>query len=296
MKRLFGDNLEFAFFGAPTSVGALFVFTEVKTKRKRRKKKMKLTKLLSAILALCLSLVLLAACDASKEQNPEVNNIFLSKSELTLGVGETANLIATVSPGNAKTTLIWSSSDSSIAEVSNQGKVTAKSEGDAVIKVEAPNGVLAVCNVTVRIKTGSISGNVTYKYNNFVGNKPDTGTVVFLISTNVTSLPDSVGYGWTWDINGYEGVYATKVDGSGNYILNDIPVGEYYIVLISKNTNTCEEDAGAFYWGPVYNMFSETGKKRADSKAFLSKIKYEYVTITDGKTTSFSHDFGITYY
>ena len=164
-----------------------------------------------------------------------------------------------------------------------------------MIKVEAPNGVLAVCNVTVKIKTGSISGNVTYKYNNYVGNKPDTGTVVFLISKKVTSLPDSMGYGWTMDVDDYEGVYATEVDGSGNYILNDIPVGEYYIVLISKNTNTCEENAGAMYWGPVYMMFSKEGKKNADSKAFLSKIKYASVTITEGKTTAFSHDFGITY-
>jgi len=303
-------QLELAFFGALTSVGALFVFTESKNKTKRRKKKMKLTKLLSTLLALCLALALFVACDSSDSSNPtnnvnpgqqtekkpEINNIFLSKSELTLGIGETANLIATVSPGNVEMTLTWSSSDDSIAEVNNQGEVTAKSEGDAVIKVEAPNGVLAVCNVTVKIKTGSISGNVTYKYNNYVGNKPDTGTVVFLISKKVTSLPDSMGYGWTRDVDDYEGVYATEVDGSGNYILNDIPVGEYYIVLISENTNTGKQNAGAMYWGPVYNMFSEEGKERADSQAFMSKIEYESVTISEGKTTSFSHDFGITYF
>ena len=285
---------------------------------------MNLTKLFSAILALCLVLALFVACDSSDssdptnnvnqgqqsekeneketeketEKKPEVNNIFLSKSELTLGVGETFHLIATVSPGNVETTLTWSSSDDSIAEVSDQGEVTAKSEGDAVIKVEAPNGVLAVCNVTVKIKTGSISGNVTYKYNNYVGNKPDTGTVVFLISKGVTSLPDSMGSGSTWEVDDCEceGVYATEVDGSGNYILNDIPVGEYYIVLISKNTNTGKQNAGAMYWGPVYNMFSDEGKERADSQAFLSKIEYESVTISEGKTTSFSHDFGITYF
>ena len=294
--------MEFAFFGAVTPVAALFVFTENKNKTKRRKKKMKLTKLLSAILALCLVLTLFVACDSSDSSDPtnnvnqEVNNIFLSKSELTLGIGETANLIATVSPGNVETTLTWSSSDNSVAEVNDQGEVTAKSEGDAVIKVESPNGVLAACNVTVKIKTGSISGNVTYKYNNYVGNKPDTGTVVFLISKKVTSLPDSMGYGWTWYVDDYEGVYATEVDGSGNYILNDIPVGEYYIVLISENTNTGKENMGALYWGSVYHMFSEEGKKRADDQAFLSKIVCESVTISEGKTTTFSHDFGITYF
>ena len=39
-------------------------------------------------------------------------------------------------------------------------------------------------------------------------------------------------------------------------------------------------------------MFSEEGKKRADSQAFMSKIEYESVTISEGKTTSFSYDFG----
>jgi hypothetical protein len=43
-------------------------------------------------------------------------------------------------------------------------------------------------------------------------------------------------------------------------------------------------------------MFSEEGKKRADAQAFLSKIECESVTISEGKTTTFSHDFGITYF
>ena len=293
-------------------------------------KKVKHTKILAAFLALCLILTVFVACgsddntlstndsqegqqtgknpnneteketqtekEPQAEKEPEVNNIFLSKSELVLGVGETANLIATVSPGNIETTLTWSSSDNSIAEVSNQGVVTAKGEGTAVIKVEAPNGVLTVCNVEVKVKTGSISGNVTYKYNNYVGNKPDTGTVVFLISQKVTSLPDSVAYGWTFGLSNYEGVYATEVDGNGKYILDDIPVGDYYIVLISDNTNSGMKDAGALYWGPVYNMFSTEGKKNADSEAYLSKIKYASVSILNEKTTTFSYDFGITHH
>ena len=34
----FGDNLEFAFFGALTSVGALFLFTEKRNKNHKEKK------------------------------------------------------------------------------------------------------------------------------------------------------------------------------------------------------------------------------------------------------------------
>ncbi len=124
----------------------------------------------------------------------EVNDIFLSKSEIVLGIGETTTLIATISPSNAENTLAWSSSNDDVVSIDNSGKITAKSEGDAVIKVEADNGILAVCNVMVKVKTGSVTGTVTYKYNNFVGHRADTDATVILVPKSVTSLPEEVGW------------------------------------------------------------------------------------------------------
>ncbi len=255
--------------------------------------------IISILLLVCTLTLCLASCggsnDNSNSSDPanNINNIFLSKSELTLGVGETTNLIATVSPGNIETTLTWSSSDDSVAEVSNQGEVTAKSEGNAVIKVEAPNGVLAVCNVTVKIKTGSVTGTVTYKYNNYVGNKPDTDAKVLLISKSVTSLPDSVALGLISSLP--DGCYGTKVDGLGKYQFDDIPVGDYYIVIISKNTNS-GSDAGSMYWGfSVYSMFSKDAQETANNTCWLHKIKSTSITVKEGQTSTFSHDFGLTY-
>lgn len=224
----------------------------------------------------------------------EVNNIFLSKSTVTLGVGETLSLIATISPSNASNKLTWSSSDAKIVSVDNKGRLTAKSEGEAVIKVVADNGIVAVCNVTVKVKTGSVTGNITYKYNNYVGNRPDTGSVVFLISKDVKSLPDSIARGWTFDVDQCDGVYATEVDGSGNYTLNDIPVGEYYIVIISDNTNS-GSTSGAAYW-IVYHLFSTEGKSLADNTCRMHKITSSTITIQEEKNITFSHDFGITAY
>lgn len=228
------------------------------------------------------------------EKKPEVNNIFLSKSELVLGIGETANLIATVSPGNVETTLTWSSSNSDIAEVDNQGIVTAKGTGDAVIKVEAPNGVLAVCNVTVKIKTGKVTGTVTYKYNNYVGNKADTGALVILVSKSVTTLPDSLGLGLTSGLP--EGCYGKKVDGSGNYTFDNVPTGEYYLIIISKNTNeNMDRVSGYGSWGGAYYLFSDKGKENALLNAKLYKTRTTSITVSDGQTTTYSYDFGITY-
>lgn len=222
---------------------------------------------LAVFLILC-TLVMLVSCNTDRQQKeaeskPKITNIFLSKSEVTLGIDETINLIATVSPSNIQTTLTWSSSDDTVAEVDSQGTITAMSAGSAVIKVETPNGVVAVCNVEVKIKTGSVSGTVTYKYNNYVGNKPDTNSNVFLVSKNVTSLPDSMAFGVGlssfYAAEKCDGVYATRVDGNGHYILDNIPVGDYCIMIFSENT-TDPAPGGLLIWGNLRKLFSENGK------------------------------------
>ena len=275
---------------------------------------MKITKVMAALLALFLLLSMLVACDTNDtsaptnnnqgqekvtetetEKKPEINNIFLSKSEAILGVGETINLIATVSPGNVDANLTWSSSNDSIATVDNQGVVTAIAEGDAVIKVEAPNGVLAVCNITVKVKTGKVTGTVTYKYNNYVGNKADTGAKVILVSKSVTSLPDSLGLGLTYSLP--EGCYGVKVDGTGNYTFDNVPVGEYYLVIISQNTNEKSDSVtGIGSWGGTYSLFTKEGKENALLSAKIYKTRTTSITVFDGQTTTYSYDFGITYY
>lgn len=251
---------------------------------------MKITKSILCIALACLLTFCLVGC---VEQ--EVQSIFLSKSEVILGVGESIKLTATISPKNIQATLTWSSSDNEVAEVSNDGEITAKTEGSAVIKVEAPNGILAFCNVTVKIKLGRVTGNVTYKYNDFVGNRSDTGTKVYLISKSITSLPNNIALGINVPAD-LEDCYYTEVDGTGSYLFENIPVGEYYIILMSKNTNS-GSTSGVNHWGKeIYSMFSAEGQEYADAICYLHKIKSDSITVIDDKTTTYSHDFGITFY
>lgn len=265
---------------------------------------MKITKVLATFLALCLLLSSLVACNtdnnnpgqelAQKTENtPEVNNIFLSKSEITLDPGEKINLIATVSPGNIEVNLTWSSSNDNIAIVNDQGTVTAIAEGDAVIRVEAPNGIIAVCNVTVKVKIGRVTGTVTYKYNDFVGNKADTGATVILVSKSVKVLPDSFGLGlWSY---APKGCYIVKVDGAGNYTFDNIPVGEYYLVIISNNTTDNIYNVSVLEsWGSISSLFSEKGRENALLTAQVHKTRNTSITVFDGQTTTYSYDFGIT--
>ncbi|MGO5087749.1 leucine-rich repeat protein, partial [Oscillospiraceae bacterium LCP25S3_F9] len=86
----------------------------------------------------------------------------LNQSSLTLGKGESYGLVSTVLPANAKNkTCTWSTSNSSVATVSNTGKVTAKATGTAVITVKTVNGKTATCKVTVKPAPTSVKINPT---------------------------------------------------------------------------------------------------------------------------------------
>ncbi len=75
-------------------------------------------------------------------------SVTLNKNKLSLVIGKSATLKATVSPQEAARELTWKSSDKKIAVVKD-GKVTAKKAGKATITVKTGNGKTATCKVTV---------------------------------------------------------------------------------------------------------------------------------------------------
>ncbi|NOU94920.1 PQQ-binding-like beta-propeller repeat protein [Paenibacillus sp. LMG 31456] len=83
-----------------------------------------------------------------------VSSVTLNKRELALGIGQKQALTAAVLPNTAANKKVtWESSDPLKAEVDNEGNVTGKAVGTAVITVMTQDGeFVAKCNVTV---TGS---------------------------------------------------------------------------------------------------------------------------------------------
>ena len=80
----------------------------------------------------------------------EVEKITLNKKTLTISAGTQVLLKATVSPANVTdATLTWESSDTSVAEVDENGVVTTKSAGTATITAKTSNGKTASCQITV---------------------------------------------------------------------------------------------------------------------------------------------------
>ena len=92
-----------------------------------------------------------------------VTSITLNKTSLTLEIGETETLTASVLPENATNKEVtWTSNNESVATVSSTGVVTAVSPGAATITVTtADGGKTATCSVTVQQPTfngGDIEG------------------------------------------------------------------------------------------------------------------------------------------
>ena len=86
-----------------------------------------------------------------------VTDITLSNTALTIYVGNTAQLTATVNPTNATNQgIIWTSSDSTVASVSETGLVTAKKVGTATITATSSDGgKTATCAITVKKQSGT---------------------------------------------------------------------------------------------------------------------------------------------
>lgn len=80
-----------------------------------------------------------------------VTDVTLNKSALSLSVGDSEILVATVyPPRSTDRSVVWSSSAPSVASVDQGGKVTAKSAGSAVITVTTNDGgFTASCDLTV---------------------------------------------------------------------------------------------------------------------------------------------------
>ena len=102
--------------------------------------------LLSVILPL---LSLVVSCN----KEVDVTSVSLNETAVTLTVGETATLVATVEPSFAEyETISWTSSDPSVASVEN-GVIQVHRAGTASIMASAGGVTSGICTVTVEEET-----------------------------------------------------------------------------------------------------------------------------------------------
>lgn len=82
--------------------------------------------------------------------------ITLNHSTLSLAVGGSVALTAALTPENATDAVVWSSNNMEIAEVSNNGTVTAKALGTATITATV-GSYTATCEVTVAVPVTGVT-------------------------------------------------------------------------------------------------------------------------------------------
>ena len=225
----------------------------------------------------------------------------------------------------------WSTSNPYIATVvDSDGTVVTDGAGKCVITAKV-DGKKYKCNVTVKDTYGTVTGNVTYHYNQYRGYVPDTGSVVILINGRHDFPDGRHGYDEIKDdelsgLNSTDieylnskaidklkqiGIYATKVDGNGNFTFNHVPAAEYYnLIIISKETSTggwfdyydeSISDASDEYYEYVANelgLFSWYDQKLRNLisravgfHAYTSKD----ITVYKNETTHITHEFPYTY-
>lgn len=183
----------------------------------------------------------LATVDSHKNvaTNEETNhvvkasNVTINRTEVSLTVGETTNLTATVKPANASDkVVVWESSDTSVVTVDN-GFVTAKQSGTAIITATVSDSVSASCTVTVS-KVGTLGnpimadGKTTISYNRFsrdpVQNikiectKVVTGSAANSLAYSENPFNDKPNSNQEWRFYEFNVTYVSCEDGSDSVL------------------------------------------------------------------------------
>lgn len=100
-------------------------------------------------------------------------SISLNKSNLTLEKGKTEKLIATVLPADSNEIVSWSSNNASVVSVDNDGVITAKEVGNAMITAQVGNHK-AQCLVTVNTNIGEQEPSIEESNSSTEEQKPST--------------------------------------------------------------------------------------------------------------------------
>jgi hypothetical protein len=137
-------------------------------------------------------------------------------------------------------------------------------------------------------ETGRIEGTLTYLFNPHIGNKPDTGSKVWLVKGRVEIPADqnlvgtSTVLGTSGNPEQYNAIKYSITDENGNFELLDIPPGQYTLIMQSAHTKgTLNEKRSFFGRG--------NGRNPRDSSG---RVEFLDVLIKAGERVDASKDFG----
>lgn len=114
-------------------------------------------------------------------------------------------------------------------------------------------------------KPGTLTGNIYWKYNDYVGNKPDASSTINLYSITDKNV-----------------TLETSTDVAGNYKIEEIPPGKYFLVIKSGNTTDSPKDHLdnlLIHSVQIKTVFGYDLKNLKKEIAEIDKLQQEYQNI-----------------
>lgn len=146
---------------------------------------------------------------------------------------------------------------------------------------------------------GNLKGTITWQYNNFVGTKGDVGAKIFLIPTNFNKnkVTDNQAdmFAMIGECPNNSGLFFGKADGYGNYIINNIPTGEYILLIVSAKTTRNFTEPIDLYTKSLLTPVVKDYNKFEILNLSINKYNILKININKGDVNNFSHDFGNTF-
>ena len=187
-----------------------------------------------------------------------VSSITLSSNSLSLDVGKTSQLTATVSPSTATNkSITWSTSNSSVATVSTDGTVKAVADGTATIMAIANDGsgVKAICDVNVTVWV-------------------DLGLSVKWATRNIgANSPEDYGDYFAWGETTSKGTYNWSTYNwckGSEYTMTKYCTSSDYGTVDNKSVLDPEDDAAHVNWGGTWRMPTDDELKELKTKCTLT--------------------------
>lgn len=218
-----------------------------------------------------------------------IQNIAVVKDNITLKKGTTYTVLTVISPADAvDTTLTWTSSNESVATVDQNGVITAKSNGTAVVTASAVGGTERKINVTVAAETRTYVGVVS-AYTTLTVRKEASDTSaragILPYLTQVTVIGEPVGKFYKVSgknasgttVTGYvNSVYVQLVPDGFEVIFAKAPAN----VTVYADKNTSSRAYSTLAEGTDYAVISKDG----DWSYIIGLIKPDDLTAVHGYT------------
>ncbi len=180
-----------------------------------------------------------------------VTGVSLNKTSLVLNEGGSETLTATIAPSTASDkSVTWSSTNTSVATVDQNGKVTAVSKGTATIKAEAKDGSgkYATCSVTVKKPLGPCPSGAV-----------DLGLSVYWGTTNIgAGKPEEYGDYYAWGETAPKDDYSWSTykwcNGSSSTLTKYNTSSSYGTVVDNKTVLESSDDVASVKLGGKWRM------------------------------------------